>query len=328
MDLLKTCIKILKIGQKNYMKITFSFLLITLSISSVQLKEQLKYFGHDILVIINFNHPHYTNIGFLKELYGSVFSNIVFYGPEKAPDVHAIDDYKGWYAYKGIVDAMQRYPHYRGYLWFNDDCALFAWHLLSLDKNRIWSAPPGMGVAQEIWPGIYCLDQDPTQTQWCWWQPNYDALCIVYKKLPAWALHNIEHDYGPGMVVWGNADALYIPQQYRADFIELAQLCAQENLFIEIALPLITACLEHKRNRQFFHILWGLSGDSIPELHEESAFLNFVTRTCFWHETISFCHPIKLSKTNNQRFMQLFYDTMLNPRRTPPANTNISFKNR
>lgn len=286
-----------------------------------ELTNQLKYFGHNILVIINFNHEHYHNVSFLENLYGVIFPHIVFYGPCQTEKVHLVDDYKGWYAYKGLADAMKRYPHYAGYLWFNDDCGMFPWNFANLDKNRIWSAPPGMGVAKSIWPGIYNLNDDPAQALWCWWQPNFEATKKIYHNLPEWARHNIEYDYGPEMVVWGNADALYIPGQYRTDFIELATLCAQENLFIEIALPLITACLDHKRNRHFLHILWGLEGNCIPELSEEADFLNFVTRSCFWNEPVSFCHPLKFSKERNRKFMRYFYDHLLY--RTP--NRNITY---
>ncbi|MDZ4152650.1 hypothetical protein, partial [Methylicorpusculum sp.] len=81
---------------------------------------KVKHHFDDVLLIINYNHPHYQTIDFLKKIYGKSFSHIVFYGEKPDSRVHTVSHHYGWYGYRALADAMKRYPHFRGYLYTND----------------------------------------------------------------------------------------------------------------------------------------------------------------------------------------------------------------
>ena len=79
---------------------------------------------HDVLLVINYNWPHYQTIDFIKSLYGDYFPNMVFYGPIGSNEVIQCSHNHGAYSYLAIVDAMERYPHFSGYLYVHDDCLI------------------------------------------------------------------------------------------------------------------------------------------------------------------------------------------------------------
>jgi hypothetical protein len=123
--------------RKSYAKLIFSIGLIIsvliLSISPLNSEEytpldDMKSLFSDILLIINYNNPHYQSIDFLKEIYSPVFTNIIFYGEASHPEVHLISHHKGWWGHEVLKDAMIRYPGYSGYLCLQDDCFLNYWN--------------------------------------------------------------------------------------------------------------------------------------------------------------------------------------------------------
>lgn len=111
----------------------------------------------DILLIINYNNPHYESIPLLRKIYEKDFDTIVFYGPAKHSGVHLCNHHHGYLSYLAIADAMMRYPNHEGYLFLmDDDCILSTWLIRNFDTTRIWFAKIGflnncdMG-AQQIW---------------------------------------------------------------------------------------------------------------------------------------------------------------------------------
>lgn len=268
-------------------------------------------FGHKILLIINFNHAHYTNIPFLTKLYEPFFPHIVFYGPEEVLDqVRPCPEGRetnGYYAYTGMADAMQRYPDYEGYFWLNDDCAIFIWNLTHLDKKKIWATSIGFpNVAKNIASGIYHLERkDPAP--WCWWKLNSKQCKIVYEALPEDNRIIMEKDFGPRNIVCGPAEACYIPRSYAKDFIELSNLCIANKLFIEIAFPMMLACLEYMDKRETLNIEWGLNNKRMRQLTNLKYPWNFTRESFFLHKKIACCHPLKFSNHKNRKFIETLY---------------------
>ena len=95
------------------------------------------------LLVIHYNFPFYDSIEFLKELYEPVFGkNIVVYGPEEHPGVHAVPTYKGWYFSRVVSDCYKRFPNYEGYVFLQDDCLLHYWNWKKLDTNSFYMKNP------------------------------------------------------------------------------------------------------------------------------------------------------------------------------------------
>jgi len=155
-----------------------------------------KPFGDDVLLIVNYNFPHYESIDFLKSIYNPCFPHIVFYGAKDHPDVIQLDTYRGWYAYAVILDAMQRFPEYQGYLCIHDDCVLNFWNLYRFDKYKIWADGYGRADLAKAKNAIH---------GWGWWPKScgYDAVKQVYDKLPEKYIENLSHNYGDYSVCWG-----------------------------------------------------------------------------------------------------------------------------
>jgi hypothetical protein len=257
----------------------------------------------NILLIINFNHAHYENIEVLKKLYGTYFKHIIFYGPRASSQVYYSEHHEGWYSYLNLAQTMQNFPNFQGYLWLHDDCILNMWQLKKLSKNKIWLAQP--------WAGLDLTKQliAPLQTNWTWsrnakaypraiiesiqmwrWWPmdcGYSAIEKVYQLLEPKYLTMLKKLHNTSILI-GYADLVYIPAQYNTEYIYLSNLMAQHNVFLEIALPTICACLQEL---------------SQCEILKGSEFGGKLHYSVFSH----FTHPIKLSiKENRDALLRIF----------------------
>ncbi|PKN03684.1 hypothetical protein CVU75_00975 [Candidatus Dependentiae bacterium HGW-Dependentiae-1] len=247
---------------------------------------QVKCHFDDVLLIINYTHPHYQTIDFLKKIYGKSFSHIVFYGEKPDPRVHTVTHHEGWYGYRSLADALQRYPNFRGYLYTNDDCFLNFWNLVRLDKSKIWLDKPTAHVVL-----------DPTAlapSYWCWWakecgykaaQKVYDLLAEKYKK-------QLQHNCGDSSICYGFSDLVYIPQEYKQEMHALCALCSEQKLFLEIALPMMNASLAPREEWELFNslVLWGSDRCS-----------RSIQDYTLAHDVI---HPLKFSDKKVQAFIE------------------------
>lgn len=139
----------------------------------------------NILLIVNYNHPHYESIPLLKKIYGPYFKHIVFYGPYERPDVYFYPHQYGYFSYMCISDAMQKYPGFDGYLFLHDDCILNAWKIQDLDSSKIWFPLYGLLTTEEG-QGIDLQLEAHAVPGWYWWQTSMGcpAMTAAFNELP------------------------------------------------------------------------------------------------------------------------------------------------
>ncbi|MGE4168419.1 MAG: hypothetical protein AB7E68_02635 [Candidatus Babeliales bacterium] len=244
----------------------------------------------NILLIINYNHPHYESIPFIKELYGPYFANIVFYGTQKHSDVYDLPLYKGYFSYLSIADAMERFPDYEGYFFVHDDCIINPWRLLRLDRNKIW-IPKTFWITDEASTdiGTPINVKNPHFPSWCWWgsEWGYWPTRIAFEELPDEAKQLLESSWGEDNVVGSYADVVYIPALFKERYIELARIFGKNKVFLEIALPTIIACLSSKEEYEFLiGQLWGYATEK------------------------DYNHPIKLSYPEKRAYIKEIFTTI------------------
>jgi hypothetical protein len=255
----------------NYIKNLFLGLFVVLQLMFVTniyaSDHEQDAFGEDILLIINYNFAYYNSIPFLKKIYGNFFSNIVFYGPKKDPQVELCEHHEGWYSYQAISDAMQKFPGYQGYLFVHDDCFINFWNFSRFDKEKIWIVEGGWFSSNQPWG---------------WW--NKPCGIAAYKKV-----YN-DLDYHYKLLLTENnqgeepvrafSDIAYIPGKYSKETIELCNICTKQGLFLEIAIPTICFCLDYVENLELVKgvRLWGNDRENPQK---------------FYNKSIDFIHPLK-----------------------------------
>lgn len=229
----------------------------------------------DVLLIINFNWPHYNNITFFKEIYGPLFPHMVFYGERRSrSEIQVVTHNKGYFAHRTLAHAMRTWPNFNGYLWINDDCFINFWNFAAYDKSKVWRSPHS----------IEHLDNLPTV--WMWWsQPcGYAALKPAYDNLPPHFKDMIVSNLGPSGVQSGFTEMYYFPARYRESVIDLCDRFT--NVFLEIALPTICACLCPLDECLYLKGIW--TGSSEVER--------------YYSPELDFIHPVKFSSDYNREF--------------------------
>ena len=247
----------------------------------------------NILLIINFNHPHYGNIEFLKKLYAPFFEKIVFYGEHQHPEVTAIKTESGFYISDVLLHALENNPNFSGYLFLEDDCILNIWNLFLLDFNKIWLLPgfskSPLNVVSKphyIWANLVTGGCSET---WGWFK-RLNNTKEAFKKLEKKDLENITFNLGKDIAVATSADMFYFPNRFRTEVMRLCPIF--KNVFIEIAIPCILACLDSKTNWEKVSI-WFDAKISYLRLKWP------IDHTCI--------HPIKLSKAHNRELVRNIY---------------------
>ncbi|HJZ24119.1 MAG TPA: hypothetical protein VJ201_06710 [Candidatus Babeliales bacterium] len=273
--------------------VIITFILNLLSVPIVSGITDLKTFGKKTLLIINFNHPYYSNIEFLKKLYLPHFPNIVFYGPADHPEVIRCDHVEGYFGYKVLADALGRYSNYEGYLYTNDDCILNFWNFMRFDPNKIWQCKPFFA-------------KEDSYTAW-WWgkQMGINETMRTYRSLPKKYINMVCNNYPDHIIPRFNvpllgafADLVYLPAHYREDIIPLVNIFAQHKVFLEIAMPTIVACLENRNKCEYFNGLALWDGDRSKLIEKYSSSLDYI-------------HPVKLSDQRLRNLVSKQFDTAL-----------------
>jgi hypothetical protein len=243
---------------------------------------------HETLLIINYNHPHYDSIPFLKELYGNHFPHIVFYGPANHPDVNQISHHRGFFAYMAIADAMERYPKFAGYFYIHDDVVIHPWNLRRYDRSKIWCQDTS---CFEVINAAKVL----AGTSWGWWKTKwgYPAIVNSYVQMPIEYKWQIQKNYGVANVMKNYADLLFVPQRFRDGFITLSKLFAKNEVFLELAIPTIMFCIADKADVIFLNgIPWATGNAYNPRL--------------------DFFHPVKFSSAQNRDAIKSVFDRIIN----------------
>jgi hypothetical protein len=265
--------------KKILLSYSFFFVSTLLPDKATDLKEHF----NDVLLIINYNHPFYQSIDFLKKIYGIAFDHIVFYGEKPNARVHTINHHFGWYGYRTLADAMERYPDFRGYLYTNDDCFLNFWNLTRFDKNKLWINKSNVTKLEPT--AIKASD-------WPHWSRDYGYKAVkkVYDQLPEKYVTILQHNGGDQAVFTSMADMVYIPNTYREATVEMCNLCSAQPVFLEIGLPTLCACVAPKEQWENFNVLylWYVSAQKIMDSYTPS---------------LDAIHPLKFSDQNFQKLV-------------------------
>jgi hypothetical protein len=247
--------------------------------------------GDDILLIVNYHFPFYESMDLLKKIYSPYFPHIVFYGPQEYPGVEVCDHYQGWFSYKDIGMAMQKYPGYAGYLWINDDLIINPKNFERFNKKNVWMCP---FRSLDLTRGMNAVDD------WPWWQADagYPVMQQVYDKLDSQTLALLTHNLGPNKVAIAYSDIAYIPAQCVQACIQLCMLYAQHRVFLEIALPTICMSLIAINRVEYINgkPLW-YNG----ERNHACDYLNV---------SVDYVHPIKLSNPTFYTFIERYFEAI------------------
>ena len=253
----------------------------------------------DILLAINFNHPHYENIPLLRELYKPVFPHIVYCGPEKDKTKRykiivrkvPFKD-RSYYGYQCLNQAITRNPGYNGYLYINDDMIINWWKLLYLDRNKIWTSRlPNINDANGI--------GSAARNDW-WLRADCARRCSeAFYEIEDNVITNLEHEIyytntnGKKLCLNGWSDMFFIPRRLSLHFTKIAKVFFEKKVFLEAAVQTILTFLD---KRQDFVLLNGIY------LPEKFGFTNDFSGPGFaWQvytRDLTFIHPYKLSNKN------------------------------
>jgi hypothetical protein len=251
----------------------------------------------DVLLIIIFNHPYYSNIDFLKELYSPFFSHIVFYGENPHPEVTAMPIQNGFLIAGLIKDAIEKNPNYRGYLFLEDDCILNIWNCLSFDLNKIWLPRFKRSVNQvEYNPRFLTANFKDGHNADVWWWKSQWGFAPTKKAFMDLLPHDLEimeQNVGKNSGAGALCDMFYIPSRFKHDVMRLCP--SFSNVFVEIAVPCILCCLDIYKNWEQTCMLWG---------YNEISFTH-------WPVQFTCIHPIKLSKPNNRESIATIFKNMI-----------------
>ena len=229
------------------------------------------------LLIINYNHPFYDSIPFLKKLYGKEFPHIVFYGERQCEGVEKIDHNFGWFGQRVLEDAMRKWPKFEGYLMINDDCLVNYWNLRRLDRKEIWHCPYEKISLQE------------REINWNWWKMTcgLQSLQPALQHMPNRFHKTLQRNLGRGFVQKGMCDVIYFPQRFRKKFLRLCPLFT--DVFLELGIPVMCGSLSTLETVQKLQavFLWGEEREKYSEAYS-------------WD--IDFLHPVKFSSEECRRF--------------------------
>ncbi len=271
----------------------------------------------NVLLIVNFNHPYYESIPFIRFLYQPLFPHIVFYGEKPDPEVQTVDLYFGVYSIRTLADALSRFPQYEGYLFLQDDCMMNPWNYADLDLDKLWLAVsryPYPGSYQNSPPPSWLPDFDKKMGQldflhasldgkyrehWGWWVPHVYGLAAIQKAapfLPAAFQAQLEKNVGKNMAVAQTCDMFYIPARFRKESLQLCRIFW--DVFYEISVPMMFCCLDSMENWEFLRMFWGFT---------QEHFLDY-------DPSYHWIHPLKFSGEKHRNFvsekLQSYYKTL------------------
>lgn len=191
---------------------------------------------------------------------------------------------KGFLTYNVLLDAMWRFPDVSGYLMVGDDVLFRLSHLQKLPVGAIWYPDAARRAAQ-----LHGWDIDGSDDiGWPHW-PHYKPHTLaVLERLPLWCLKSWNTTVGdPHRLIATTSDLLYVPNTptIRERFLKIGCVASKQDLFLEIALPIIVACASGAPDTSLWtpvkgRFLWG-AARADPTSH--------------FRPSDDFIHPIKLS---------------------------------
>ncbi len=217
-----------------------------------------KQFFDDILVMVNFNFPHYEVLPLFLDINGQFFNDIIVVGstpfsprgPTSRVKFFLYNTSEGERAHEAFHQVVLAHPGYAGYLWLNDDVLVNVYRLAQLSKSSMWLAREvahGDGFPYGYdWPYMHVLD-DHTDV-WNWWNradgKNACSALYAYQE-------DIDHVYIRAIErltrshacfhMW--SDLFYLPADARVRFLDLAPFFDRSKMHMEAAFTTMARML-------------------------------------------------------------------------------------
>ena len=267
---------------------------------------------HDVLVAINFNHPHYRNIEVLLLFYRPLFPKIVICGPERYPTVrHNVivveqrNEY-GYYGFQCLVEAIRQNPGYAGYLYVNDDVIFNWWNLYKTNRSKIWYPISGYGERDMVLPPRTFFWQRAYTLERCIRVYNRMERDLKFVNMKAIEMYmeNVKHKK---VCVSCLSDIVYIPGRLAEKFKEIGQNFYDNRLFLEVSVPMALLMIEKRAS------IVQLDGVYLQAKYNDwGPWTGNTTRA--WNNynyDIHFLHPYKLSGQNEIKNTNEFKERIL-----------------
>ncbi|KAG0247777.1 hypothetical protein BG011_000926, partial [Mortierella polycephala] len=201
----------------------------------------------DILLVVNFNWPHYDAIEQLLSIYKPYFPNIVMYGMDVPAGleemVKNIDNDHGMIGYKSLVMAMEEYPNYSGYLYTNDDTVLNVFQLAEFDQDKVWKHVPVL--TEDI------RDRSkPPPFHWHWEKPESTNMWndpTSLTKAQKQRIADFTKVQGPADIR-AYCDAVYVPARISLELTDVLTRFLKHNVFLELGVGLALVAIEPTEN--------------------------------------------------------------------------------
>jgi|GEM_PF-1233653 len=254
-------------------------------------------FFRSICLVVNYSHPHYESSRFLYKLYG-VFPKIVFYTDSKQPapgiGFHQIDQERGYFSYRSMIDAIRRNPGCEGYLFLMDDAILNYWRLLRFDKKAVWCGP-----LSDTWMASFESDEVKEDPVFPFWKHSSGLLAYreAWKELPETLRENLRRVTGKKMpVIRGASDCYYVPAHLAERFVEIAEIMSRHQVFLEIAVPcVLRGITDEIENLNFYYI------------YNNKRTGPFSAWRFLYRKHYDGFHPVKLSDRKNMRAIEWLF---------------------
>ena len=209
----------------------------------------------DILIIVTYNWPHYTNVKFMEILHRQLFPNMVYCG-SNAESFHAETknlnlqvtfieapvNY-GMQGYHCMVRAMEMSYNVKGYLTVADDALINTWKFQDMDKDKVW-------YTQLVYPFNMTAG-----TPWMWWNHTGGKveMAQALNTLKLFAFNPPTHDFPDTNVFFSNlkaklgsvdfavnalSDVYYVPRRLAKLVLSYLRHFVNNGVMLELAVPM------------------------------------------------------------------------------------------
>ncbi|KAG0036009.1 hypothetical protein BGZ82_004832 [Podila clonocystis] len=236
----------------------------------------------DILLVVNFNHPIYDAIKPFLSIYEPYFPNIKMYGPNvpaHLKDVVTEVPYdQGFTGYRSLVDAMEKYPNYSGYLYTNDDTVLNVFQLAKFDQDKVWKQLPDLAI------DLHDRSKEPP-VPWAHWNEQEsnnmwnDRTSLTAKQRERIAAFTKVD--GPADIR-AFVDAVYVPARISVELTDVLKRFLKNRVFLEVAVGLALVAVEPTENWESWKESYLWYGGERPRWRE------------YLQPGVSMIHPVKL----------------------------------
>ena len=194
----------------------------------------------------------------------------------------------GCVAYNATVTAIKMYPQFTGYLFAHDDIAMNVSNLMNYNKSQMWIAPSNYHtIPQNSWDNPFTSE---------WWFRSFHGIRAIkqmYEKHPR-IKQTMESCTAHNHTFYGSSqsDFFYIPKDLKSTFVHVANIFAENLLFLEIAVPTFGYCFINESMRAV-----KLKYCNPPRSWNVSE----ISKFCAKRDIV---HPLKLTHSQNLNYIR------------------------